>query len=163
MPELLSGLTLRPLTPVDLESVMDIERQGYSHPWSEGVFSSCFREDYRLWALEKEGRLAGYAVVAYLFDEAHLLNICVAPALQGCGAGRLLLRYLASEALRDGMVKVLLEVRKSNEVARALYRSEHFVEIGERPAYYPAGQGREDATVMELPLVATGDSGRVRS
>lgn len=52
-----------------------------------------------------------------------------------------------------GAQRVFLEVRPSNTPALALYHSEGFNEIGRRPRYYPAAQGREDAVVMAIELV----------
>ena len=45
-----------------------------------------------------------------------------------------------------------MEVRPSNLGAIALYDAEGFNEIGRRPRYYPARDGREDALVMALEL-----------
>lgn len=143
---------IRPLLRSDLSRVMDIERQSYSHPWSEGVFLDCFKDNYRLWASCEEGRLVAYAVVAYLVDEAHLLNLCVHPDGQGCGVGRCLLEYLVGKAREEGMAQVLLEVRESNRTAERLYSRTGFEEIGRRPNYYPGANGREDARVMTLLL-----------
>ena len=143
---------VRALTPEDLPKVLEIERRGYSHPWSEGVFRDCFRPDYRLWALTDEGHLLGYAVVANMVDEAHLLNLCVAPEGRRSGGGRLLLRHLIAQAAHDGMTQVLLEVRIGNQSAADLYRSEGFEQVGIRPQYYPASGGREAARVMALSL-----------
>jgi len=143
---------VRALAQADIERVLDIERQGYSHPWSEGIFLDCFKENYRLWALCLGDCLIGYAVVAYLVDEAHLLNLCVHPGSRGGGAGRCLLEHLIEQAGEDGMSQVLLEVRVSNLAAGKLYASAGFREIGRRPGYYPAADGREDARVMSLAL-----------
>jgi ribosomal-protein-alanine N-acetyltransferase len=44
-------------------------------------------------------------------------------------------------------------VRPSNSAAIALYDAEGFNEIGRRPRYYPARNGREDALVMALELL----------
>lgn len=145
-------LKIRPLSRSDLSQVLNIESQGYSHPWSEAIFLDCFKENYRLWALRQGEVLIGYAVVAYLVDEAHLLNLCIHPDSRGCGAGRYLLEYLVDRASEDGMVQVLLEVRVGNRAAEQLYTSAGFEEIGRRPGYYPAANGREDARVMTLPL-----------
>lgn len=145
---------IRPLEPADLAEVLDIELCSYSHPWSEAVFRDCFRPDYRLWGYVSGGDLGGYAVVAYLFDEAHLLNLCVAPGFRRQGVGRYLLRHLIAQAAHDGMTKTILEVRVSNPGAMALYASEGFRVIGQRPDYYPAVKGREDASVMALDLTA---------
>ena len=50
--------------------------------------------------------------------------------------------------------RVFLEVRPSNTGAIALYHDEGFNEIGRRPRYYPAKDGREDAIVMAMELLA---------
>jgi len=125
---------------------------GYSFPWAETVFRDCFRPNYRLWGVELSGELVGYAVVAYLFDEAHLLNICVSKRHRRAGLARHLLRYLVCEAAKDSMVQLVLEVRVSNESAAELYLSEGFSDIGRRPGYYPSSVGREDARVLALSL-----------
>lgn len=141
-------LDVRALSEADLPQVLELERLGYSHPWSEGVFRDCFKETYRLWAMVRDEDVVGYAVVNYMLDEAHLLNICIHPGLRGKGAGRQLLRHALAGSLRDHMVQMILEVRDSNKAARALYMSEGFEEIGCRPGYYPDPGGREDARVM---------------
>ena len=142
----------RPLAEEDLPEVLEIERTGYSFPWTEAVFRDCFRPDYRLWGVEMSGRLVAFAVVNYIVDEAHLLNLCVSRQRRRSGLGRYLLRELTCQAAKDGMGQLLLEVRVSNQSAAELYLSEGFAEIGRRPDYYPSSSGREDARVMALPL-----------
>lgn len=146
---------VRALRGEDLPQVLEIERTGYSFPWTEAVFRDCFRPDYRLWGLEISGDVVGYAVVAYIVDEAHLLNICVSTRHRRAGLARHLLRHLVCEAARDGMKQVLLEVRVSNQSASDLYLAEGFVEIGRRPGYYPSSSGREDALVLSLPVTSS--------
>ena len=104
-----TGLAIRPLSLADLPRVLEIERLAYSHPWSEGVFQDCFKDSYRCWALSEELGLVGYAIVNYLVDEAHLLNLCVAPDKRRLGGGRCLLRHVLARARAEGMVQVLLE------------------------------------------------------
>ena len=147
-----ADLLVRPLAPDDVPAVLDIERQGYSHPWSESVFLDCFRDNYRLWGVCRGDMLMAYAVVAYMVDEAHLLNICVHPSGRGEGVGRYLLRHVLATAAHEGMSQLLLEVRVSNHAAIALYQNEGFHEIGQRPGYYPAANGREDARVLMRAL-----------
>jgi len=60
---------------------------------------------------------------------------------------------LVKLARDHGAHRVFLEVRPSNTSAVALYHSEGFNEIGRRPRYYPARDGREDALVMAIELV----------
>lgn len=144
---------VRPLSQSDLVAVMELERQSYSHPWTKGVFLDCFKPDYRLWALEQAGELIGYAVVAYFFDECHLLNLCVSPLHRQSGAGCFLLQHLITAAAQERMQRIILEVRRSNRAAIDLYSREGFEQIGERPGYYPAAVVREDAYVLALTLV----------
>jgi ribosomal-protein-alanine N-acetyltransferase len=63
------------------------------------------------------------------------------------------LRALLQLARSRGAKRVFLEVRPSNTAAIALYDAEGFNEIGRRPRYYPARNGREDALVMALELL----------
>ena len=49
--------------------------------------------------------------------------------------------------------QIFLEVRPSNERAIALYRKKGFYQVANRPAYYQAHQGREDAAVLAKKLV----------
>ena len=82
-----------------------------------------------------------------------MLNLCTAPERQSRGLGRHLLRALLKTARDHRVQRVFLEVRPSNPQAIALYHSEGFNEIGRRPRYYPAENGREDALVMALELL----------
>ncbi|TGN38126.1 ribosomal protein S18-alanine N-acetyltransferase [Marinobacter confluentis] len=148
---------VRLLRDQDLPDVLEIERTGYSFPWTESVFRDCFRPDYRFWGVFVVGELAGYAVVAYMADDAHLLNICISGRNRRSGLARHLLRHLVREAATDGMVQVLLEVRVSNQAAAELYLTEGFADIGRRPGYYPSSSGREDARVLSLKVSGTGD------
>lgn len=85
----IQGIRVRPMAQSDLPAVMELEYLGYSHPWSESTFIDCFKPNYRLWSVESDAELVGYAVVAYMVDEAHLLNICVSPSARNQGVGSL--------------------------------------------------------------------------
>jgi len=146
-------VSLRALRESDLNAVMAIEVRGYPFPWTRGIFIDCLRAGYPGLAMERDGLLVGYGVLSIAADEAHVLNICIDPLAQSRGLGRQLLRALVQLAADRGAQRVFLEVRPSNTPALALYHSEGFNEIGRRPRYYPAAQGREDAVVMAIELV----------
>ncbi|AEM49878.1 ribosomal protein S18-alanine N-acetyltransferase [Stenotrophomonas maltophilia] len=146
-------VSLRALRESDLNAVMAIELRGYPFPWTRGIFIDCLRAGYPGLAMERDGLLIGYGVLSIAADEAHVLNICIDPLAQSRGLGRQLLRALVQLAADRGAQRVFLEVRPSNAPALALYHSEGFNEIGRRPRYYPAAQGREDAVVMAIELV----------
>ena len=145
---------LRPMREDDLDAVLAIEQRAYPFPWTRGIFRDCLRADYPAWVLVEDGLVIGYGVLSLAADEAHVLNVCAAPEVQGRGHGRRLLRALLQLARGRGAQRVFLEVRPSNAAAIALYHDEGFNEIGRRPRYYPAADGREDAIVMAMELFA---------
>jgi ribosomal-protein-alanine N-acetyltransferase len=138
----------------DLDAVLAIELRAYPFPWTRGIFSDCLQAGYSAWVLQRGNELIGYAMLSIAADEAHLLNVCAAPEEQGHGQGRRLLRALLQLARGRGVKRVFLEVRPSNTPAIGLYHDEGFNEIGRRPRYYPARNGREDAIVMAKELFA---------
>lgn len=148
---------IRLLTLADLPLVMEIERAGYSHPWSQEIFEDCFKPTYRCFGFWHQGRLlSGYAICSIIADELHLLNLCVSQHQQRQGYARILLRRAIREAKALSLERIILEVRLSNAAARALYHSEGFEVIGRRKDYYPHVDGREDAIVMFLELPSQG-------
>jgi ribosomal-protein-alanine N-acetyltransferase len=141
------------MTEEDIEAVLAIERRAYTYPWSEGIFRDCLRVGYCCRVCEQDGRLAGYAVMTTGAGEAHILNLCVAPPLQGQGIGRFMLRHMLELARGHGADTVLLEVRPSNQAALKLYADMGFNEVGVRKAYYPAAKGKEDAIILARSLL----------
>ncbi|MBN8738485.1 MAG: ribosomal-protein-alanine N-acetyltransferase [Lysobacterales bacterium 69-70] len=152
-----SGLPeMRPLRLEDVAAVAAVEARAYEFPWSEGIFRDCLRAGYNCWVLVREQAVIGYGVLSVAAGEAHVLNVCVAPEAQGEGHGRRLMRRLMDLARWHGAERIFLEVRPSNPRAMQLYHTLGFNEIGRRPNYYPARNGREDAIVMALELLPPG-------
>ena len=153
-----AGLALRPMMPADVDEVHALECSVFPHPWSRANFEDCLASGYDAWVAREEagkqaGKLAGYFLLMYALDEAHLLDVAVAAERHGTGLGRWLLDTLCARAREMGAESVLLEVRPSNERALHVYRRYGFEEIGRRKGYYPAHEGkREDAIVMRLAV-----------
>ena len=138
-----------------LDAVMPIEAAAYEFPWSRGNFVDSLGSGYPACVLhDASAQVLGYFVAMVGVDEWHLLNITVAAAHQGDGHGRFLLDHLVTLCHQQGAAMLWLEVRRSNARAMAMYRRYGFSEIGVRRGYYPAEQGREDAVVMRLSLIA---------
>lgn len=143
-----------PITISRLDAVLAIEQAAYPFPWTRGNFIDSLAAGYftELW-LDPVGQIVGYCVAMAGVDEMHLLNLTVAPALQGRGHGRAMLDVLVAECRRRQAQALWLEVRAGNTRARVLYERYGFVEVGVRRGYYPAPQGqREDAIVMSLSI-----------
>jgi len=149
-------LTMRPMQEEDLDEVMAVERLAYPIPWTLGIFRDCLRVGYCCWVYTRSGQIIGYGVMSVAAGEAHILNVCILPQLQGQGLGRRLLRRLITLAGRHGADTVFLEVRASNRKALHLYLDMGFNEIGLRRGYYPLAKGHEDAVVMALSLLDMG-------
>ncbi len=151
-------IELVPMELSDLDAVLRIENQAYSHPWTHGNFVDSLNSGYTLqcaWRM-RPGLLArrellGYFVCMPVFDEVHLLNLTVAPELARQGLGRWLLGEVHAHAQRGAAQALWLEVRPSNEAAIRLYASYGFSVVGRRKDYYPAHEGkREDALLLKL-------------
>ena len=146
---------IRPMLASDLNGVQQVEQAAYDYPWSRAVFRDCLLAGYYSLVLEVSGSVSGYAIMSIAAAEAHVLNLCVHPALRRLGYGRRLLNALLFKAEDAAVNQVFLEVRPSNRAAIELYKSAGFEEIGIRPAYYQASEGRENAVVLSLSLISS--------
>jgi [ribosomal protein S18]-alanine N-acetyltransferase len=151
----IKDLEIGPLTVDDIDEIMQIERTSFRTPWSPEMFKQDLRFPIArcLAARLKEGtekRLAGYIICWFVADEVHVTNIAVREDFRN----RRIATRLVEEALflaRDERMKYCtLEVRKSNESARGLYRRLGFETRGVRPKYY--SDNNEDALIMWLDL-----------
>lgn len=143
---------MRAMRASDLDAVMAIERVNFPFPWSEGNFKDSMNSGYICLVMEQANQVVGYAVLMMVLDEAHLLNISVDKSYQGKGWGRYLLVHMMDVGREKGGLNMFLEVRPSNHSALGLYESMGFNEMGVRPGYYPAHNGREDAVLMGMAL-----------
>lgn len=83
-------------------------------------------------------------------EECEIGSIAVREDLRGRGLGGKLLDRALQEA-RDRHIKAcFLEVATQNVIARSLYASRGFVEVGLRKGYYP--ETSDDAIIMRLEL-----------
>lgn len=149
-----AGLALRPMVVDDVDDVHALECSVFPHPWSRANFMDSLASGYDAWVLrDGAGVLAGYFLLMYALDEAHLLDVAVAAGRHGSGVGRYLLDRIAARARERRMESILLEVRPSNARALQVYERYGYTEIGRRKGYYPAHEGRrEDAIVMRYVL-----------
>lgn len=136
-----------PMTEAHVAQVAALEQVCFSDPWSENSVRSELENPLSTWLIALEGEtVLGYVGSQTVLDEADIMNVAVAPDHRRQGIARLLLERL-EEALRARNVHSLtLEVRASNEPAKALYASLGYVQVGRRPNYY--FKPREDALIL---------------
>ena len=94
-------------------------------------------------------RIQGFAVMQFGDERAHLVLLCVQPALQRRGIGRSLTEWLLESARVAGIASIQLELRADNAAALAFYRRLGFGETQVVAGYY---DGSISARRMTLPL-----------
>jgi ribosomal-protein-alanine N-acetyltransferase len=147
-PVIRQHVEVRPMEASHVEAVAGIEAGAFSDPWPASAFAELLGRAYaRLRvAIATDGTVCGYCVLLRAADEGEIANIATAPPVRQQGvAGRLLDDALAA-ADADGAESVYLEVRVSNDAARALYASRGFRLVGRRRGYYD--RPAEDALVL---------------
>jgi [ribosomal protein S18]-alanine N-acetyltransferase len=145
----------RRMRPSDLDHVVKNEEMSYQNPWSKRIFLDCLRAGYECWVLATRDRILAHGVLSVALGESHLLTLCVHPKARRKSYGRRMLTHMLREARKRGADTCFLEVRPSNESARALYYSMGFVQVGERRQYYPSERGttfKEDALILSCRL-----------
>jgi [ribosomal protein S18]-alanine N-acetyltransferase len=137
----------------DAAALARLHAASFEDGWSE--------EDFVTWLARKEAFavLATHELEAVAFglalaagDDAELFAIATQPDQRRAGLGDRVFHALDVEAQRRGLGRWVLEVARNNFPALALYKSEGFVEIGVRNAYYRQGRGRMDAIVLSRPV-----------
>jgi ribosomal-protein-alanine N-acetyltransferase len=148
--------TLRAARPADVGRIVDIEKDGFLHPWSRELIE---RELGHTWSrivlacdADRDGveRVLGYVVFWIVHDEVHVLNVATALEARRRGVGRALMLAAEDEGRSRGARLATLEVRRSNVGAIALYRAIGYRQVGIRPKYY--AEENEDAVVMVKAL-----------
>lgn len=136
----------------DLDTVLSIEEISYANPWTRGIFADCLRVGYPSWVLLNNESVVGYVLFSVGADEAHLLNICITPAMRQQGMAKKLLNDIFVLLKEKGVNFLFLEVRGSNSNAIKMYETMGFNKIGIRENYYKTLDGREDAVTYKLEL-----------
>ena len=159
----------------DLERVMQIELQGFAHPWSADLIRRELEHDWSTillavsWGREPPAptafggfveqrpghalsfeTIAGFVVYWLVHDELHILNLATAAEERRRGVARALMNEASERARARGAVLGTLEVRRSNAPALALYHALGWRQVGVRRNYY-VDEG-EDAIVMVQDL-----------
>lgn len=143
--------TIRLMRGQDAEEMSLIEEQIFSHPWTKDNFLESFELENTVYLVAEQkltGRVLGYCGCYQSFDEGNISNVAVAPAARRRGIADAMLTELLRIGVEAGIRTFSLEVRVSNEPARALYVGHGFESVGIRRGFYEAP--KEDADIMLL-------------
>jgi ribosomal-protein-alanine N-acetyltransferase len=161
-------LRVRQANAEDVPAMIDLERQvqNAAH-WSRQRYEDLFRTNPRLsnrivWVVEGDNQaqsekltpnasgILAFLVAHFVSAEWELENIAVDASARRGGIGTRLLRELITHARTEQGEHIFLEVRQSNQSARALYEKVGFEQAGVRKNYY--ADPTEDAILYRLNL-----------
>lgn len=145
--EIHTGLRIEPMQLADVEQVAALDEKCFPTPWSESAYITEVHNHSAYYVVARLGeKVVGYAGAWLIMDESHITTIGVDPKYQRQGIGERLLANLLREAIRRGIERSTLEVRKFNHVAQRLYRKYGFHAVAVRKGYYT--DNNEDAIIM---------------
>jgi [ribosomal protein S18]-alanine N-acetyltransferase len=149
-----SELLLRLARPAEATAIASLSRDlieyGLRWRWTPvRVAASIRAPDVNVLVACIHGRIAGFAIMRYRDDDAHLDLFAVAPPYRRGGVGRRLLEWLEKCAVVAGTFNVTLEVREGNKGAQLFYERMGYRTLGQLPGYY---QGIEAALRMGRDL-----------
>ena len=150
-------LIVAPMTLDDVADVHRIESASFPTPWPDYAFRQEIQTN-RLahYLVVRAGdETIGYGGMWLMVDEAHVTTFAVLPGWRRRGAGATLMLALMHVALDLNARMVTLEVRLSNQPARALYGQFGFRPVGIRPRYY--SDNNEDALIMTTPPIGSAE------
>ena len=139
------------MTADHVSQVAELERLCFRDPWSEKSIASELDNQLALWLVAVENdTVAGYIGSQTVMDESDMMNVAVHPDRRRKGIAEELVTALAAALKEKGSLSLTLEVRSSNEPAKALYEKLGFVQAGRRPNYYR--NPKEDALILRKIL-----------
>jgi ribosomal-protein-alanine N-acetyltransferase len=143
--------TLAPMSELDLAQAAALEVLCFSDPWPPSAFQRYLSLAEALALTAKNGAtIDGYLIARRYGKLLHIANLAVHPERRRQGIGGALLRTALDHARQRGCVSALLDVRRSNSAAFALYATLGFRPVGIKQRYYR--RPIEDAVVMRRPL-----------
>jgi ribosomal-protein-alanine N-acetyltransferase len=151
------GLVLERGTNRDLDSIMRIEQEAFSMPWTRKMFeveldSNPFGHLVTARREHSDGALIGYICYWVVFEELRLMTLAVDRSMRRQGVATALVRHALTQGLALGASRATLEVRASNEAAHRLYERMGFRQVAVRANYYRTPV--EDAVLMEMDQLA---------
>jgi ribosomal-protein-alanine N-acetyltransferase len=141
----------------DLDGVLEVEEASFTNPWTRDMYTWELqnRSVCHIYVVRtQEYTVAGFCAFWLVFDEIHINNVALRPALRGRGLGTALMHHVFAEARRLGANRATLEVRASNAGARRLYERLGFYVSGTRRNYYT--NPVEDALILWIDFDKVG-------
>lgn len=138
-----------PMSAEHIPALAALERECFADPWSEnGLAEELDNPCARFMVAQRHDEVWGYLGAHVVADEMSITNIAVKTEFRRRNVARALLHDAQMFASENGLSRITLEVRVSNEAAVSLYESMGFVKDGIRPRFYE--HPTEDAAIYSL-------------
>ena len=135
------------MTADHVSQVAALEAICFRDPWSEKSVASELTNPLSLWLVALDGdRVAGYVGSQSVMGESDMMNVAVHPDSRRQGIAEKLCLALVEALKEKGNHCLTLEVRASNDPAKALYEKLGFTQVGLRKNYYR--NPKEDACIL---------------
>ena len=140
-------MTIVKMTSEHIPQIALLETLCFHDPWSENSIASELNNPLSLWLVALDGeRVVGYVGSQTVLGWTDMMNVAVHPDWRRKGIGEQLVVSLEEALRKQESTCLTLEVRVSNEPAKALYQKLGFQEVGRRKNYYR--NPKEDALIM---------------
>lgn len=134
----------------DIDRIIELENSVFNHSLGNEFLEKAFRSEIAyVYVFEEDNIIKGYISTVFDGKTIEILNFCVDKNYQRMGIGEKIITYVLNELKLKGAKDSILEVRRSNVKAIALYTKVGYKKIYERKAYYSDG---EDALVLQAKL-----------
>ena len=135
----------------DCAQVAQIDALSIANAWKEEDFCNAVDKEQQCYLVAKEGeQVIGFVGMIQALDEADITHIAVHPSFRGRQIATMLLDSLMEQAKKRLIHAIFLEVRESNEPAKALYAKMQFEVLAIRKNYYK--NPVENAIIMKKTL-----------
>ncbi|MBR7101249.1 MAG: ribosomal protein S18-alanine N-acetyltransferase [Clostridia bacterium] len=142
-------IEISPLKKEEISAVSELERAVFSVPFTEKSLNELYlNTSWHFFAARANGSLVGYISFYTILDETEIVNVCVNSSCRGNGIGKMLVSCAIEYSKKNGVQRLMLEVRKSNAIAIKLYESFGFIPVGVSKNHYKLPT--EDAILMNL-------------
>src|SRR5688572_9396691 len=159
------AITIRPAEPRDAQAIAAMSRDfiesglGWKYDAARVLRAMRDRETLAVVACEGaktgtvKGAVAGFAIMEFGDERAHLVLLTVRPSHRRIGIGQRMLDWLLESARVAGMASIHFDLRDGNDAARNFYRTMSFYATVLVPGYYRSGEGRKEGALRMLRVL----------
>jgi ribosomal-protein-alanine N-acetyltransferase len=133
-----AGIRVRKMAEVDLPEVEKTDAASFEPLWQNPLetLRRAFAQALYATVAENENGIIGYQISTGGGQRAHLARLAVHPAVQGKGAGSVLLNDLFVFLTHMGISRLSVNTQSDNQASLSLYQRMGFVRTGERYPVY---------------------------